>query len=59
MYYYIIKGLLHEYCPSQYVILHSQARAMWYTARDNIHQYSCNNPIILRIICYNEMQSVL
>jgi hypothetical protein len=36
-----------EYCPSQYIILHSQARAIWYTVRDNIHQYSCNNPILL------------
>jgi hypothetical protein len=22
-------------------------RTIWYTARDNIHQYSCNNPIIV------------
>jgi hypothetical protein len=29
------------------VLLHSQARAKWYTTRDNIYQYSCNNPIIL------------
>ena len=36
-----------EYCISQYIILHSQAHAIWYTARDNIHEYSCNNPIIL------------
>ena len=36
-----------EYCPSQCIILHSYARAIWYTARDNIHQYSCNNPMLL------------
>ena len=36
IYYYIIKGLL-------------QASAIWYIARHNIHQYSCNNPII----CHN------
>jgi hypothetical protein len=35
-----------EYYPSQYIILHSQACAIWYTAWDNIHQYSCNNPIV-------------
>ena len=35
-----------EYCPSQYIILHSQAREIWYTAWDNIHQYLCNNPIL-------------
>ena len=35
-----------EYCPLQYIILHSQDRAIWYTARDNFHQYSCNNPIV-------------
>jgi len=28
----------------------SHARAIWYTDRDNIHQYSCNNPIILKCI---------
>ena len=27
-----------KYCPSQYIILHSQVRAIWYTARDNIDQ---------------------
>jgi hypothetical protein len=35
-----------EHRPSQYIILHSQTRAIWYTAWDNIHQYSCNNPIV-------------
>ena len=39
-----------EYCPSQCIILHSHARAIWYTARDNIHQYSCNNPILFQIL---------
>jgi hypothetical protein len=34
-----------EYCPSQCIILRSYARAIWYTARDNIHQFSCNDPI--------------
>ena len=34
-----------EYCPLQYIILHSQAHAIWCTARDNIHQYSCNNKV--------------
>ena len=31
--------LLYKYCPSQYIILHSQDREIWYTARDNIPQY--------------------
>ena len=30
-------------------ILHELASAIWYTARDNIHQYSCNNPFIMVI----------
>ena len=38
-----------EYCPKQYIILHKHASAIWYTASDNIHQYSCNNPIIFQI----------
>ena len=29
-----------EYCPEQNIILHK-------LARDNIHQYSCNNPFTL------------
>jgi len=36
-----------EYCPEQYIILHELASAIWYIARDNIHQYSCNNPFII------------
>ena len=36
-----------EYCLSQCIILHSHTREIRYTARDNIHQYSCNNPILL------------
>jgi len=35
-----------EYCPEQYIILHEFASAMCYFARDNVHQYSCNNPFI-------------
>jgi hypothetical protein len=30
-------GLLHEYCPEQYIILPERASSIWYTARDNIH----------------------
>jgi hypothetical protein len=41
-----------EYFLSQYIIMHSQARAIWYTARDNIHQYSSNNPILLHYLTY-------
>ena len=35
-----------EYCPSQCVIFHSQAREIVHSAGDNIHQYAWNNPII-------------
>ena len=42
-----------EYCPSQYILLHSQAHAIWYNARDNIHQYSCNICISLLISKFN------
>ena len=41
-----------EYCPSQNIILHSQARATRYNAQDNIHQYSCNNPILLYFLIW-------
>ena len=35
--YYLDKTtLLYKYCPLQYIILHSQAHAIIYTARDNI-----------------------
>jgi hypothetical protein len=36
-----------DYCPEQYIILHERASVISYSARDNIHQYSCNNPTIL------------
>ena len=48
IWYYIIKGYctnIEEYCPSQYIILHSQARIKWYTARGNI--FNINDPMIL------------
>jgi hypothetical protein len=27
--------------------LRERASAIWYTARDNIHKYPCNNPFII------------
>jgi hypothetical protein len=38
---------------SMYIILHERASAIWYTARDNIHQYACNNPFIILYIVIN------
>ena len=35
-----------EFYLSQYIILHSQARAIWHISQENIHQYACNNPIL-------------
>jgi len=39
----IFIGLLHEYCPKQYIILHELASAISYIARDNIYiiMWSC------------------
>ena len=47
-----------EYCPLQYIILHSQACTIWYNAWDNIHQYSCNHPILSKKKCINHQYHI-
>jgi hypothetical protein len=47
-----------EYCPLQYIILHSQACAIWYNDRDNIHQYSCNHSILSKKKCINHQYHI-
>ena len=45
-----------EYCSSQCIILHSHARAIWYTARDNIYiiMWSCPR----RVICLSDLGNI-